>query len=135
MNKQYLLAGAGVLVAVVLATGGYMIGTRKGGAFDARGEFGQRMMQGAPQGVSQGGDAQQRMRGGMGVSGTVQSVDGTTLTVRTPNGSSRLVIIGSAKVLKTIDGALSDLASGSNVTVNGTQGTDGNFAADTIIIR
>lgn len=94
------------------------------------------------------------MRGGAGlgggvVTGTVLSKDATSLTIelRAPNsgakagttttgGGSKIVLIApSTQVDKTVSGAVTDVAVGSQVTVIGTTNTDGSVSATSIQLR
>jgi len=57
---------------------------------------------------------------GHGVMGTVSAVDGSTITVTDRDGTSYAVNAGSATVQKMVAGALSDVAVGDRIGVQGT---------------
>ena len=60
------------------------------------------------------------------VSGEIVSIDKDTLTVKTQDGSSKIVIYSSStKVNMTTEGTISDLKAGAQITVMGTESTDG----------
>ena len=73
--------------------------------------------------------------GGMGgfTSGTIVSIDGTTITLELDDGST--VTISTADdttVTQTTDAAVTDLAAGDEITVVGEADDDGNVAATSI---
>jgi riboflavin synthase alpha subunit len=64
--------------------------------------------------------------------GTVVSVDGTTLTVKTQDGKTvKVETTSDTKIQITEDGQVSDLAKGDSVVVNGAT-DDGTVKAETI---
>ncbi len=73
--------------------------------------------------------------GGM-LAGTIVSVSGQEVTIKTPDGSSHIVLITpSTTVSKSVSGSVSDVTSGANVLISGTQNTDGSLSADLIQLR
>jgi hypothetical protein len=78
-------------------------------------------------------------RGGNGenfLSGEVISKDQQSLTIKMPDGSSNIIFFSdSTKVSKTIDGATSDIETGKQIMVSGSQNSDGSYTAQTIQIR
>jgi hypothetical protein len=78
-------------------------------------------------------------RGGNGenfLSGEVISKDQQSLTIKMPDGSSKIIFFSdSTKVSKTIDGATSDIETGKQIMVSGSQNSDGSYTAQTIQIR
>ncbi|MCD8485007.1 DUF5666 domain-containing protein [Candidatus Woesebacteria bacterium] len=69
------------------------------------------------------------------VSGEVLSVDGETITVKTQEGDSKIVVYsGSTNINKTSEGSSSDLTVGENVMVIGTEDSNGTVTAQTISI-
>ena len=71
---------------------------------------------------------------GRGTVGTIEKVDGTTVTLKTTQGSDVTVSTSdSTTVGLTQPGKLSDLKPGATVTVQGRAGTDGTVAAQTIV--
>jgi hypothetical protein len=93
------------------------------------------------------------MRGGAGggfVSGTVLAKDATSLTIAlrapggpnssqggaTSTGGSKIVLISpGTQVEKTVSGAITDVAVGSQVSITGTANPDGSVSATSIQIR
>ncbi len=70
------------------------------------------------------------------LTGTVVSVAGQDVTIKMPDGSSRLVLVTpNTTVSKSVTGSLSDVTSGSNVLVSGTSNSDGSLSADLIQLR
>jgi len=82
--------------------------------------------QGAPNGQgmapgASGPGAMPGMPGGMRGAGTIESIDGSTITITTPMGdSTRVLTDGSTTFTKVARGALGDIEVGDNVTVMGT---------------
>jgi hypothetical protein len=70
---------------------------------------------------------------GRGTVGTVEKVEGTDIYVKTPDGRTVKVSTSDAtKVRVNKEGALSDLQQGQTVVVQGSAGSDGTVAAQTI---
>ncbi|MBI4200581.1 MAG: hypothetical protein HY535_08945 [Chloroflexi bacterium] len=72
--------------------------------------------------------------GGGGLTGTVESVQGNTLTVNTPQGPLRAAIGADTTIQKLAKGTLQDLTKGLRVTVVGQRGEDGTLAAQSVLI-
>lgn len=69
------------------------------------------------------------------ISGQITAMDDKSITLKMPDGSSRIVIYSaSTKISKTTDGSAGDLKTGTEVTVMGTAGTDGTETAQNIFI-
>jgi len=69
------------------------------------------------------------------VLGEITSKDDTSITVKTQNSSSKIVILSSTTTIsKTSEGSLDDLTNGVNVTVIGTSNSDGSITAQTISV-
>ncbi len=74
--------------------------------------------------------------GGSFATGNVISRDSQSITVKMPDGSSKIVYFsGSTQVGKFDNGSASDLQTGQQVMVNGTSNPDGSIAAQSIEIR
>ncbi len=74
--------------------------------------------------------------GGRGTAGTIDHVDGTTVYVKTNNGTVvKVSTSDSTKVLLTKPGALTDLTAGTTVTVQGQADSSGTVSAQTITQR
>ncbi|WIX80150.1 DUF5666 domain-containing protein [Amycolatopsis carbonis] len=88
----------------------------------------------AQQGQGSGGFTGARGGAGRGTVGTVEKVDGTTVTLKTPQGTDVTVSTSdSTTVGLTQPGKLSDLKPGATVTVQGRPGSDGTVAAQAIV--
>ena len=83
-------------------------------------------------GAAAGGGAGAAGGFGGGVSGTVQSVSGDTLTVGTAQGVTTVTLSGSTTILKSQTGSAGDLQVGQQVTVRGARDSSGTVAATTI---
>lgn len=149
-KNQYIIAGVAVAILVAGGAfyGGIQYGVNKTKAIQmaGRGNFvggGNNQQhpgfQGTPNGQNgQGGGQmrQQRMGGGGFVGGEITSKDDKSLTIKSQDGSSKIVFFSdSTKIGKTTDGSLSDLATGQQVMVNGQSNADGSIAAQNIQIR
>ena len=71
-------------------------------------------------------------RGGAPVSGTITSMDATSITVQSSDGSSKIVLLSDqTKINKTTDGTTADLKQGQQVMVIGST-TNGAITAESI---
>lgn len=122
-----------IIIAVVVGVLGFFGGRQyqkgKSGNFN-RGQFqnGAARLSGIPgrNGVFQGGRP---------VSGEIVSVEEKTITVKTQDGSSKIVIYSdSTKVNKTSESSKEDLKTGEQIMVIGTESTDGTVTAQSISI-
>jgi len=83
------------------------------------------------QGGGQGGNTTFRP-----VRGQVLSVDANGLTVKLPDGSSKIVVISSStNLMKSAPATSSDITAGETVTVIGTQNSDGSITASNVQIN
>ena len=128
--KQHLTIW--VIATVILIGASYFAGSSHGKSLAAanatalRGQFG-----GA--GMRTGAN---RFAGGGLVTGSVLSKDDTSMTIKSRDGSSKIVLYsGTTQVMKSTAGASSDVAIGSQVSVQGTQNSDGSVTAQSIQIR
>lgn len=89
-----------------------------------------------PGGFVTDGDGPQLQGSGPGAditAGTIQSIDGDTITVELPDGTTVTVTADDdTTVTQTSDAEVSDLAEGDEITVIGETDADGNVAADAI---
>lgn len=121
-----------IVIAVVVGALGFFGGMQyqksKGGSF-APGRFQNGLNR--PSGTQARGGFQ----GGRPVSGEIVSIEENTITVKTQDGSSKIVIYSdSTKVNKTSEGSKEDLKTGEQIMVIGTEGTDGIVTAQSISI-
>jgi Domain of unknown function (DUF5666) len=108
--------------------GGVLIG--RSGASANQGNFARQFASGQGTGTGQqGGD----FAGGGFTSGTIVSIDGTTITVKDSDGTQKTITTsGSTKVTKTSTSSVGALKKGETVTVIGETDADGKVAATTI---
>lgn len=109
--------------------GGMQYQKSQRGAFGqfANGQFG-------PRGGSGANGA--RVRNGGGVVGDILSVDKNSITVKLPDGSSKIVLLTtSTSINKAAEGSVSDLAVGTRVAAFGTTNSDGSVTATNVQIN
>ena len=81
-----------------------------------------------------GGFARSQAGGGF-VSGEILSVDAESMTIKLPDGGSKLVFFSEvSKINKMTEGSSADLTTGTTITVTGTSNDDGSVTASTIQI-
>lgn len=74
-------------------------------------------------------------RGGRGAAGTIDSVDGTTITLTARDGRKVTVTAADAvPVIVRSEGSLADLKPGQMIVVSGTTGSDGSVIANRIAV-
>ena len=129
MSKNSLILT--IIVAIIVGTLGFFGGMQyqksKGGSFTPN-QFqnGSNRPSGAPtrNGATQGGQP---------VNGEITNIEDNNITVKTQDGSSKIVIYSdSTKVNKTSEGSKDDLKVGEKVMVIGTVGSDGTVTAQSI---
>jgi len=71
---------------------------------------------------------------GRGLRGTIQGIDGNTITVETPQGPLQVTVGSDISVRLFSVGGLGDLKTGMDITVNGQRGDDGGIQANAITV-
>jgi hypothetical protein len=134
-----------IIIALVVGVGGFYGGTiYEKGSLSKQG-----LLRSSASG--QGGNEGQRGPGGQGggrfgqgpggangnfVAGQITAKSDNSITVQGRDGSSKIVFFsGSTSIGKAVQGATSDLASGQQVVVSGTNNSDGTVTAQNIQIR
>jgi hypothetical protein len=121
-----------IILAVVVAGGiCFYAGTKVGGSSSrTAGQF--------PNGFQRdsGTNRAGNLQSGNFAGGSIISADDKSITVKLQDGSSKIVFFSSStEVMKSVQGALSDLVSGEQVTVAGTPNSDGSITARSIQLR
>ena len=131
MNKTIIIAAVVVILAGV---GGFV-----GGMYYQKSQTATRLAQFGATG--QGGQFYRRFgqggANGMNVlRGQVVSTDSNSITVKLPDGSSKIIVVGSTTAfMKSTAGALSDLKTGDTVMAFGTTNSDGSVTAQNVQIN
>ena len=123
------------IIVILIAVGAFFGGMKYSQNKTPKGlngeDFQQRMQQGANVGGLNGGS-----RGNGFTSGEIISKDDTTITIKLSNGSSIIILYSdTTEISKFVDGADSDLQTGTSITVSGTKNDDGSTTAQSIQIR
>ena len=71
---------------------------------------------------------------GGGLTGTIQQLDGSALTVTSPQGEAQVTVAGSTTIQQVVPATAEDLNAGETVWVIGQRGDDGTIEAQSIII-
>lgn len=80
--------------------------------------------------------SQPLLKNGNGIFGSVIKKDNQSITIKTRDGSTKIVFISdSTKFLRTIAGSQMDVDKGKEVTITGTENPDGSFNATSVEIR
>lgn len=82
-----------------------------------------------------GGGGGQRFGGGDGLFGTIESIEGDTLTINTQRGPLQADVGPETTILIFADGTLADLEPGMQVTVISERAADGSVVATSITLR
>ena len=130
MSGKNKLIAILVVAFIIVAVGSYFIGAKTGKAKTSlRGNF---QVQGGQQGQGTG-IAGQSSAGR--ITGEIIWNSDTSFTVRSANGSSKIVFLsGATDISKSVSGTASDLTVGTNVTVAGASDKAG-IIAQTVDIR
>ncbi|MGC9968626.1 MAG: hypothetical protein ABSC29_02760 [Minisyncoccia bacterium] len=130
MKKKYLVHVIWLAVAIIAFAGGMYYGksTASSSLAGRTGSF--------ASSTRSGFGGRGNAGGGGFVTGQIVSKDAQSLTVRLPNGNSEIVFYSSStSVIKPSPASVSDLTTGTNVVIGGTQNTDGSVTAQTIQVR
>ncbi|MDD5251188.1 MAG: DUF5666 domain-containing protein [Patescibacteria group bacterium] len=132
MTKQIVIIAAVAVVAFGAGIGADRL--MKGNQPNPRLASGQFGAQGQRDGNG-GTSMRQRFGNGGMIAGEITANDGQSLTVKTRDGGSRIVILPTTvKVGKSVDATLEDLTVGAAVTVVGSSNQDGSVTAENVQI-
>jgi len=122
---------AGVVAAVIIAAGSFWGGmVYAQHAVPARGH----LAAGGPFAGRTGGGFSGR--GGGAVTGQIISNDGSSLTIKLSDGSTKIVLLSaSTTVMVASSAAPSSLTAGTNVMVTGASNSDGSVTAQQVMVR
>ena len=130
-------------VALVVGTVGFFIGSKFGSGSrpaSMQGDFQNLTAEQRQQRLQQfgGGVSGGRQMGSDGgsISGEILSKDEKGVTVKLPDGGSKIVFFSDkTQIMKSTAGSISDVVVGGQVTVNGSSNSDGSVTAQSIQIR
>lgn len=127
MKNTILIAG---ILLIVVGVGGFYAGMKyQQSKQPSRADFQARM------GMGQGVPGAQRPAGAEGVRGEIISQDETSITVKLPDDSSKIVLISeNTAINKATEGSFDDLETGEQVMVFGQTNSDGSISATNIQI-
>jgi hypothetical protein len=128
-----------VITAVLVGGAAFYGGVSYSQSLQASLSQGQAMIQNGrsmmPENGQMGGGGRTLMAGNM-VNGEIMSVDEQGLTIKIPDGGSKIVLYGSDLIVnKQVEAVKADLTVGESVSINGTTNTDGSVTAKSIQIR
>jgi hypothetical protein len=84
-------------------------------------------------GAGPNGTGTGRFTGGNAVAGQIIAADDSSITVKTSDGSTKIVLLSSStSITKTQQGSKTDLTTGQEVVVTGTTNSDGTVAASRV---
>lgn len=121
-----------VFTAIIFSGFGYYAGSKYGNVSSGRQSAGNFTGQAGARGIRGG-------RGGAGggfAAGEIISISDQSLTIKLQDGGSKIIFFtGEIPVMKSVQGAISDLKSSETITVAGTANQDGSVTASSIQIR
>jgi len=137
MKNQKII---GVIVIVLVVAGlSFFGGMKYASSRSPASQFANRAQNGLNQnGTTRTGNGM--MRGGPNsggfVSGQILSIDSKSMTVKLNNGGSKIIFYSpTTKVEKTVDGVITDVVTGNQVTITGTANSDGSINATSVQLR
>jgi len=132
MKKNLIL----ILIAlIIVGAGGFFGGMKYGESQALKNLTPEKMREIFQQTRGQFQTQRQRMAQGF-IVGEVISKDEKGLTIKLPDGSTRIVFLSeSTQILKSVQGNIQDIEIGKQVIVSGEQTTEGFLTAKTIQIR
>ena len=132
MIKKNILMMLGIGFGGLVA--GYFLGSLLGGGdkpadlADMRGQFG-------PGGQIPGQTAQRKTQFGGSASGEILSIDDKSITIKTRDGGSRIILFASTTpIYKSVTGTGADLKVNTQISTFGKSGSDGSIVAESIQI-
>lgn len=135
MNKTVIIA---VVLVIVAGIGGFFAGKYYQASQTASrfAQFGGAVGGQGGQFYRKFGQGDQRGQGMNVVRGQVVSTDSNTITLKLPNGSTKIIVVGSsANIYQSTKGTLSDLKAGDTLNIFGTANSDGSVTAQNIQIN
>ncbi len=140
MKKVLIIVGA-IILAGGIAVGSFYCGMayQQNQATQARNEFMRsRGLDPNAQNSPAGGPGQAPGQGvggfGGGATGQIESIDGDTITLTTAGNTTNVALIDTTKVIKSVEGSMTDLQVGMQVLVSGQRDTKGNITATQIMV-
>lgn len=132
MKKQIIIF---IIALVVVAAGSFFLGTTYA-KNNVKNNF-SRSMQGGMLNEGYGFNrTSSNSKGSSMIDGEVLSKDDTSITVKSKDGGSKIILFSdSTTVLKSTEGAISDLNDGDEVIISGKTNDDGSVTAESIQIR
>lgn len=131
MKKKWIILICAGCAALAFYLGMLYEGSLAPTGFSGRGSFSSSTLAGL---AARGGAGS--FAGGGVLTGQVLSMDAESMTVQLPNGNSEVVFYSSSTaVVVPTPSSISKVSSGADVTITGTQNSDGSFVAQSIQVR
>ncbi len=89
---------------------------------------------GAASGLTSSGAGGLRTGAGGGIAGVVEKVEGNTVTIRTQQGTTNVLLAADTELRQTAGAQVTDLKAGQTITVTGAGNADGTYQARTVTI-
>lgn len=139
LTTQYQTIATGIIAIIIIGGGSFYGGMHyQKSKVSSFGSNRTGMMQGlgAYAGGNAGGGRTGRMMNSGFASGEVLAKDDKSITLKLKSGGSEIILLSDkTQVVKSDQGALTDLVIGQSLTINGTANQDGSLTAESIQIR
>jgi len=125
-----------IVICLVVAGISFYGGMKYASSKSSASQLANRASFGQNGGTRGGAGARGGVNAGGFVTGQILSMDSTTMTVKLSNGGSKIVFYSPVTtVAKTVNGSITDVATGSQVTIIGTPNSDGSINATSVQLR
>jgi len=114
---------------------GFFVGKSRTPSFPGRGQMSANIQNRTGSNGAQRGSGSNFQNGFKQVMGEISKIDDSSITVKTPDGGSKIILISSSTTFnKATETTKSDLQVGTNISVSGDNNSDGSVTGKTINI-